>query len=433
MRPNRKCPMQSLPRAFSRTPDVSASTFPWCPWCLGGSLFLACCATLVAISLCTIATPALADAAARTVRIVYVERDEDPFYDPPPETGGVIRTANQRPFAGAQLGLKDVAALGRAANVQFTLERRTVAADGDVAAEVKADLAAGAAAVLLDLPHDDIAAAAKAAPADSAALFNIRDTADDLRRDLCSTAVFHVIPSQAQLSDALAQFVVKKNWKHVLILVGQQPDDQVLAKSFAASARKFGASIIDTRPFIASNDPRQREQNSTALLTGDSDYDTVYLADSDGDFGRFVEYRQIKPRPAIGSEGLVASAWHQASERYGEDNVNHRFARDAGHAMSDLDWSAWVAVKAVAEAVTRGHALTPAAIRTALASDQAAIEMSKGIAGSFRAWDHQLRQPIMLHTADAVIDFAPLEGFLDQHSNLDTLGLSSHDVPCKGQ
>lgn len=390
-------------------------------------------AVLVVLALGAV-VPTVALSQAETphdIRMVYVERDEDPFYDPTPETGGFIRAANQRPFAGAQLGLKDVTALGRAANVQFTLERRTVAADGDVAAEVKADLAAGAAAILLDLPHDDIVAAAKAVPADGAALFNIRDTADDLRRDLCGTAIFHVMPSQSALSDALAQFVVKKNWKHVLVLVGQEPDDQVLAKTFAVSARKFGATIVDTKPFVASNDPRQREENSTALMTGDSDYDTVYLADSDGDFGRFVEYRQIKPRPVIGSEGLQASAWHVADERYGGDNVNHRFARDAGHVMSDLDWSAWVAVKAVAEVVTRAKAKTPAAIRAALASDQVAIETSKGVPGSFRSWDHQLRQPIMLHTADAVIDFAPLEGFLDQHSNLDTLGLSDHDVPCK--
>jgi ABC transporter substrate binding protein (PQQ-dependent alcohol dehydrogenase system) len=99
--------------------------------------------------------------------------------------------------------------------------------------------------------------------------------------------------------------------------------------------------------------------------------------------------------------------------------------------MSDLDWSAWVAIKAAAEAVAREKAFTPAEIEAVLATGKIPIEMTKGIPGSFRAWDRQLRQPIMLHTADAVIDFAPLEGFLAEQSTLDTLGLSERDVPCK--
>jgi len=57
--------------------------------------------------------------------------------------------------------------------------------------------------------------------------------------------------------------------------------------------------------------------------------------------------------------------------------------------------------------------------------------MSKGIQRSFRIWDHQLRQPIMLHTADAVIAIAPLDGFLHENSVLDTLGLFDRDTNCK--
>ena len=101
--------------------------------------------------------------------------------------------------------------------------------------------------------------------------------------------------------------------------------------------------------------------------------------------------------------------------------------------MSDMDWSAWVAVKAAAEAVARNKAMTGAAVSTALLSGTIEIEMTKGIPGSFRAWDHQLRQPIMLHTADAVIAMAPIEGFLHENSVLDTLGLSDRDTNCKGK
>ena len=387
---------------------------------------------IIALALSTL--PALAQSEPpRDIRIVYIDRAEDPFYDPPVQTDGVIRVENKPPIAGAELGLKDVSTLGRAANVHFTLEHHSVPADGDVAADIASLAATHPAMVLLDLPHDDIVTAAKAIEPGALALINIRDTSDDLRRTLCGTALFHTIPSQSAYSDALAQMMVRKNWKRILTLVGPEPEDLELAKIFATSAKKFGAKIVDTKPFIAGNDPRKREENSTALMTGDSDYDVIYVADTTGDFGRFVEFRQIKPRPIIGSEGLEASAWHRAAERYGAPQVNHRFERDAGRPMSDMDWSAWVAVKAVAEAVAREKALTGPAISAALLSGKIDVEMTKGIPGSFRAWDHQLRQPIMLHTADAVIAMAPIEGFLHENSILDTLGLSDRDTNCKAK
>jgi len=391
-------------------------------------------ALLAFIALALSALPALAQSEPpRDIRIVYIDRAEDPFYDPPPQTDGVIRVENKSPLAGAELGLKDVSTLGRAANVHFTLERHSVPADGDVAADLASLAATQPAMILLDLPHDDIVTAAKAVEPGALALVNIRDTSDDLRRTLCGTALFHTIPSQSAFSDALAQMMVRKNWKRILTLLGPEPEDQELAKIFAASAKKFGAKIVDTKPFIAGNDPRKREENNTALMTGDSDYDVIFVADTTGDFGRFVEFRQIKPRPIIGSEGLEASAWHRAAERYGAPQVNHRFERDAGRPMSDMDWSAWVAVKAVAEAVAREKAMTGPAISAALLSGKIDVEMTKGIPGSFRAWDHQLRQPIMLHTADAVIAMAPLEGFLHEKSILDTLGLSDRDTNCKAK
>jgi ABC transporter substrate binding protein (PQQ-dependent alcohol dehydrogenase system) len=369
----------------------------------------------------------------RDIHIVYIDRAEDPFYDPPPQSDGVIRVENKPPIAGAELGLKDVAALGRAANIHFVLDHHTIAADGDLTGDLNTILNSAPAMVLLDLPHDDVVATAKAVPLGRVALVNIRDTSDDLRRTLCGTALFHTIPSQSAYSDALVQMIVRKNWKRVLTLVGPEPEDQELAKIFAASVKKFGAKIVDTKPFIAGNDPRKREENSTALMTGDSDYDVIYIADSTGDFGRFVEFRQIKPRPVIGSEGLQASAWHRAAERYGAPQVNHRFERDAGRPMSDMDWSAWVAVKAAAEAVAREKAYTGEEISAALLSGKIEIEMTKGIPGSFRSWDHQLRQPILLHTANAVIAIAPMEGFLHENSILDTLGLSDRDTNCKGK
>jgi ABC transporter substrate binding protein (PQQ-dependent alcohol dehydrogenase system) len=315
-------------------------------------------------------------------------------------------------------------------NATFRLERRSLPPEADIAAEVARAEADGVSAILLDVLTPDIVAAAKAPSANRVALFNIRDRGDALRQELCGTTLFHVIPSQAALTDALAQFVVRRNWRRVLVLVGPEDADLDLARSFERSAKKFGARIVETKPFVVGNDPRNREQTSVALMTSDSDFDVVFLADTLRDFGRYVPYRLSRPRPVIGTEGLQAAAWDPASERYGAPQVNSRFIRGAGRPMSELDWSAWVATKAVAEAVTRASASTGAEIVRALSDGNLAIEMSKGVTGSFRAWDHQLRQPIMLHTSNAVIEFAPLEGFLHERTTLDTLGLTEADTRC---
>ena len=58
------------------------------------------------------------------------------------------------------------------------------------------------------------------------------------------------------------------------------------------SIRRNGARLVEERKFIASNDPRQREQNNIRLLTGGNrDYDVVFVADTDGVFSAQLEYK----------------------------------------------------------------------------------------------------------------------------------------------
>ena len=88
------------------------------------------------------------------------------------------------------------------------------------------------------------------------------------------------------LADALAQFLLARKWPNVLVLRGPLPEDKENADAFAHAAKRFGLSVAATRDFIVSNDPRHRDQDNIALLTGDASYDVVYIADSDGNFAR---------------------------------------------------------------------------------------------------------------------------------------------------
>jgi ABC transporter substrate binding protein (PQQ-dependent alcohol dehydrogenase system) len=60
-----------------------------------------------------------------------------------------------------------------------------------------------------------------------------------------------------------------------------------------------------------------------------------------------------------------------------------------------------------------------------------AVDGYKGQRLSFRAWDGQLRQPMLLAHGDGIAEIAPLEGFLHQRSALDTLGYDLPETGCK--
>ena len=50
---------------------------------------------------------------------------------------------------------------------------------------------------------------------------------------------------------------------------------------------------------------------------------------------------------------------------------------------------------------------------------------------SFRPWNNQLRQPVLLHTHNAVITRAPLEEYLHRTHSLDTLGVDRENTACR--
>ena len=254
---------------------------------------------------------------------------------------------------------------------------------------------------------------------------------DDLRNQACAANLYHAIPSYRMLTDALAQYLSKKRWTKALILRGPSDADHAYADSFAASARRLRIRIVDDRAFKLSNDPRMRAESNVALMTGGGDYDVVFVADRHGEFGRYVPYKTYLPRPVVGDEGLTPAAWHWTWERYGAPQLNQRFARiEKTRRMSGEDWAAWASIKSVVSAVRKTGPADLGAIRRFLTDPATTIDIYKGGPSSFRAWNNQLRQPILLHTDNAVVARAPIEGFLHRINNLDTLGYDKEGSKC---
>ena len=213
------------------------------------------------------------------------------------------------------------------------------------------------------------------------------------------------------------------------MLVGQGAQDQQRAATAQASIKRYGLQLVGSKPFKLSTDPRERDLANPLLLTAGSAYDAVWVVDSDGEFARGLPYRTVLPRPVVGDAGLVALAWHAQFERYGAPQVSRRFFKAAKRPMTDRDWAAWIAGKtllALASALPKGP---NAAWAQALA--KTSVDGSKGVSMSFRAWDGQLRQTMLLTDGQGVIAQAPIEGLLHPTDVLDTLGADAPEKLCK--
>ena len=368
---------------------------------------------------------ALPAAAKDTLTFHYVYIEDEPYYAPDPAYTGLDLHVRHRPREGVETGLKESRIPGRAVEITFELLDLPASDSQDAAARVVRAADGGAGVFLLDLPAAgvrDVAAATAGRPA--VVLLDMRATDDDLRA-ICEPALLHIAPSRSMLADALAQHLKSMSWTRVLMLVGDQPEDEITAAAFRAAADKFGLAVVAERPFVLGNDPRQRDRTSIPLMTGEPAYDVVYLADSVGEFGRYVPYATVLPRPVVGSEGLTAEAWSWTFERHGAPQLNQRFERVAGRHMTSEDWVGWAAVKSIVEAAVRLRTTSVPQIRDYLRGDAFALDTYKGAPGTFRPWSGQLRQPVLLSTHNAVIARAPLEGFLHERNNLDTLGSDS--------
>ena len=327
---------------------------------------------------------------------------------------------------GVNVAIKEAGFELEAAGAKITLSIVTASTPEAARASALAAQKAGAVALLADLPRNALLAAADAV---KLPLIDLGESEDRLREADCRRSVLHTLPSERMRTDALAQTLVSRRWMQVLLLIGPSPDDATRAATSAASIKRFGLTLVDTRRFKLSADPREREQANPLLLTGRASYDAVWVVDSDGEFARGLPYGTALPRPVVGDAGLVALAWHAQFDRFGAPQVSRRFARAAGRPMLAQDWSAWIAGKALVAAAIASPKGPASAFAKAL--NEVSLDGSKGVAMSFRAWDGQLRQPLLLSDGQGVIVMAPLDGVMHPKNKLDTLGADAPEKLCK--
>ena len=376
--------------------------------------------------------PPPAPAAPQELRIGYLELAADPRYSEEHAYARIQLRPLGRPFVGAEVAIDKSASIGRVIKTNFAVEKSTGASVDELVQTVEKWIAdKNIHFVIADLPGPTLLDLSKRLRDRPVVILNATAPEDDLRGKNCQPNLLHAIPSYAMQTDTMAQFLVARKWPNVLVLQGSLPEDALFVAAFKRAASKFGLRIVDTRSFQLTNDPRQREQSNVALLTGGADYDVVFLADTDGEYGRYVPYETLRPRPVVGSTGLVPDTWHWSWERNGGPQVNSRFEKHTGRRMTGQDWSAWISVKAIVQSVLRTRTTDWEANKAYLLSDKMNLDGSKGNPMSFRSWDGQMRQPMFLATSNAIIERTPIRGFLHQTNDLDTLGLDKPETECR--
>ena len=390
---------------------------------------LAMAASLLACMPSRAQTPATAPLAQ--VKIGFVELADDERYAPVKGFERLVLKTPDHPFAGAQVGIEDAKALRRSIGAEFSLLRLTAKTPDAIAQSVQDAMGQGVRFFLIDAPRESYAALAAAVKGKDVLLFNVSAPEDSLRRNVCSAEIVHVMPSRAQLMDALVQMLVSKKWRDYLVMQGPDADDEDVTQAFLHSVKKFGARIMAHQKFEPGSDPRQREKNNPALLSAvNRDWDVTFIADHQFEFARQVSYQTVKPRPVVGAIDLEPVAWHWTWEHNGAPQVNTRFSRYAGaRRMESPDWSAWMAVKMIVQSALRMHSIDFAVQRKFILGD-GTFDADKGIAVSVRPWDHQVRQAILLAAPYAVVGSAPFDGFLHRLNELDSLGDDDPDTPC---
>lgn len=331
---------------------------------------------------------------------------------------------------GAILGISDNNRTGQFTGHSYHLQHEAVPVGGDVLQAFDRLLKAGHQYVIADVGALTLKKLSPIAQANKVLLFNVSSTDVELRNASCGANTFHIIPSDAMKADALAQFMLKKRWKKWYLVRGTDEQDVRFSSAIKRAAKRFGINLVEEKVWNFDHDARRTAQADIPVFTQGRDYDVLVVADVKGLFGEYLAMNTWLPRPIIGTQGLVPRAWHRTHERWGAVQMQNRFYEQASRWMNDVDYASWLAVRAVGEAVTRTNAKTAAQVKKFLLDEQFSLAGFKGVKLTFRDWNYQLRQPVLLAMARSIVSVLPHKEFLHPRTYLDTLGYDKAESKC---
>ncbi len=360
------------------------------------------------------------------VKIVYISQE----LKLPSALSNLDPFIQHKGLLGAELAIKENNITGEFTGQKYEITNILVSISADIVQQYQQKVGKDIVFIVTNLPPEQLKKLAKLDISKEKLFLDATTIDDALRNDQCMDNVFHLLPSRAMRADALAQYMMKKRWNNWFLVTGSTQEDKDYSSAIKRAANRFGIKIVADKQWTHTYDARRTAQSDVPVFTQGEEYDVLVVADEQGLFGEYFDYRTWLPRPVIGTQGLVATSWHRTHEQWGAVQIQNRFKELAGRAMEEEDYAAYLAIRSIGEASVRTKANKMQIIKDYLLGDEFALQGYKGKPLSFRSWNGQLRQPVLLAAARSLVAVAPIEGFLHPKSELDTLGFDQSESSC---
>ena len=379
-------------------------------------------------------TQKLISADIQQIQIVHLNRvieREPTIYSINPEVidNGIL---------GSKMGIKDNNTTGKFTNQNFELIEKKITKKESAKQVFEEFRKEKYKFFILNVSKDDFAEIQSSDFIEDSIVINASLKDNNLRNQNCNKNVLHTAPSYKMISDALIQFLKRKNWTKLLLISGVNERDKQFAESVKVSSKRFGLKITNEKIWDFSHDFRRTSDLEITKFTQGEKYQVLVLADegntfgdSGNSFGDYIPYRTWKPTIVVGGEVLKPTSWHFTHEQWGGNQMQSRFLKEYKRLMTNIDFNSWVGIRTLGEAIIRTKSLDVKILLEKIMDKEFNLAAYKGKPLSYRNWNGQLRQPILLVTPRALVSVSPQPGFVHPRTELDTLGIDEPDSKCK--
>lgn len=361
------------------------------------------------------------------VKILYLEQK----IEKPPVLSNIIDEPDDLGLKGAQVAIIDSNKSAKFLNQNFELIEKISFDENELIQAFEEFVKNKNSYVILNV-EDSLLEKIRTNPlAKDSLLINASSQSTHLRSEICQKNLLHTIASNAMLYDGLMQFLVKRDFKDIFLISGNNPKDILIKEDIKRAAKKFGANIIKEKTWENNTDIRRKATEEFPVFTQEKDYDLILLADYFGDFGESMYFNTWLPRPIAGTQGLTPVTWSKVIESNGAAQMQSRFEKFASRWMESRDYSNWVAVRTIITTITNTKTADLKTNLDYIYSDKFDLAAYMGRKLSFRDYNGQLRMPIALIQPRALISTSPQAEFLHPITDLDTLGIAPFEMKCK--
>lgn len=328
--------------------------------------------------------------------------------------GAVARSLRQ----GTVIANEELGQNAKLLGMPFSAVVETADSPDQAAAVARALVKRGVVALVAGLDDTQTAAVARVADGAKVPLLNVLAETDDLRNQACGPFLFDIAPSAAMYLDALEGWFVGQGFRKWEFVVSDDPKGaSMLARARTTlSRRHFAARVAG----VVKLEPGRPVGDGALQAIGKDAPDVVVLLVSAEDQLAFVKayaaaglkplvtgfpapeaqtrafYKAWQAAAGRADAGYRAEAWDAELPSFGAVQLNARFQKRWNEPMDAASWAAFMAFQVLYNTFTSGSARTPPAIQSYFQASETVFDVWKGVATSFRPWNHQLRQSLYL-------------------------------------